>query len=117
MYALDLSRAPAAGARLPDLLADIRQSLAVIVGTPPGAKIHDPEFGCSLWDAVDRPMGAVPAVVAAVVHAVRRDEPRVSVERVEPDFARAAEGRVDLVLHYRVLATGESQTANVVVER
>lgn len=117
MYALALAPDVEGGARLPNLVADIAQSIAVIVGTPKGAKIHDPEFGCDLWDAIDRPLGQVPAAVAAVVRAVRRDEPRVSIDQVATDFSGAGAGQVTLTIAYRILATGEAVTSTATVQR
>lgn len=99
--------------RATDVTADIAQSIGVILSTPKGAKIHDPEFGCDLWNAVDRPMGQVPAAIAEVVRALRRDEPRVSVSAVEPDFSQAAAGHLSFLIRYRVLASGEEASTTV----
>ena len=59
---------------------DVAQCLAVIVMTCPGEVPHEPEFGCDLWEYVDRPVNEVQLFVStAVINAVRRWEPRVEV--------------------------------------
>lgn len=110
-YALTLDRQ----GRAPDLAADLAQSIGVIVTTPKGTKIHDPEFGADLWGALDRPMGQVPSVVAEVVRALRRDEPRVAVESVEPDFTAAAQGHITLLIRYRIVASGDAAQTTVIL--
>lgn len=62
---------------------DISQCLAVIVTTMPGAVPHEPEFGCGLWEYIDRPVTEVQGYLSgAVVKAIRRWEPRVEVSGV-----------------------------------
>lgn len=59
---------------------DVAQCLAVIVMTRPGEVPHDPEFGCGLWDYIDRPVDEVQLFISKeVIRAVRRLEPRVEM--------------------------------------
>lgn len=99
--------------RVQTLLEDIRQNYAIILTTRKGEKIGDPEFGCAVWDKLDRPMPQVPSMVADVVRALNRDEPRAVVQSVKPDFGNAGgdsgAGKVTLYIRYRIIATGEEQ--------
>ncbi len=66
---------------------DVSQCLAVIVMTRPGEVPHEPEFGCDLWEYVDRPVNEVQLFVStAVINAVRRWEPRVEVLGVAYEY-------------------------------
>lgn len=67
---------------------DVSQCLAVIVMTRPGEIPHEPEFGCDLWEYVDRPINEVQLFVStAVINAVRRWEPRVEVLGVAYEYS------------------------------
>lgn len=67
---------------------DVSQCLAVIVMTRPGEVPHEPEFGCDLWEYVDRPVNEVQLFVStAVINAVRRWEPRVEVLGVAYEYS------------------------------
>ena len=72
---------------------DVSQCLAVIVMTRPGEVPHEPEFGCDLWEYVDRPVNEVQLFVStAVINAVRRWEPRVEVLGVAYEYSAEFSG-------------------------
>lgn len=72
---------------------DVSQCLAVIVMTRPGEVPHEPEFGCDLWEYVDRPVNEVQLFVStAVINAVRRWEPRVEVFGVAYEYSAEFSG-------------------------
>ena len=65
-------------------LDDISQCIRVILTTPKGTDPLRPEFGSDLHLYLDYPIHrARPHVVRESVEAIRRWEPRVTVERVE----------------------------------
>jgi phage baseplate assembly protein W len=60
---------------------DIAQCMAIILMTRPGEVPHEPEFGCGLWEYIDRPVTEVQGFMSGeAIRAVLRWEPRV--ERV-----------------------------------
>lgn len=68
-------------------LADIHQSIRIIVTTPLGADPLRPEFGCGANRYLDYPVDrARPHVVREVVAAVRRWEPRVELVQARLDW-------------------------------
>ena len=59
---------------------DIDQCIQTILGTPRGALVHDPDFGCDLWKYLDWPPDQARAhVVREIVDAIERFDPRVEV--------------------------------------
>ncbi|MBG6241327.1 MAG: baseplate protein [Candidatus Symbiopectobacterium sp. Dall1.0] len=66
-------------------LADIAQSMRIILGTPCGADLHRPDFGSNLYRYLDMPIEqAIPHVVRETVDALRRWEPRMQLLEVKP---------------------------------
>jgi phage baseplate assembly protein W len=84
---------------------DINQCLAVILMTLPGSVPHEPEFGCGLWEYIDRPVTEVQALLSgAAVRAIRRWEPRVEVMAVSFGYSGDFSGlRVEV--RYRVIVS------------
>ena len=84
---------------------DIDQCLAVILMTLPGSVPHEPEFGCGLWEYIDRPVTEVQALLSgAAVRAIRRWEPRVEVLAVVFGYSDDFSGlRVEV--RYRVIVS------------
>ena len=50
MYALRINDSSSEIERIDNLIEDIEQSIEVILTTPKGAKIWEPEFGCGLMN-------------------------------------------------------------------
>lgn len=69
---------------------DIRQCIAIILGTVKGSVPHRVDFGCELWRYIDLPPQiAVPYITYEATSAIERWEPRavlddVSVVALEP---------------------------------
>ena len=91
--------------------AHIRQSIADIVTTPIGTRVMLPEYGSKLPRLIDHPVTQSwkLEVYAAVADALRRWEPRVTVERVQIDAV--GPGYVELAVRYR-LPGGATETEN-----
>lgn len=64
-----------------DGFADVEQSLAVIFSTPLKTRVMRRDFGCELFDLIDRPMTdkVILAAYASVVSACSRWEPRFEI--------------------------------------
>src|SRR4051812_3625919 len=86
---------------------DIEQAMGLILSTAIGERPMRPEFGCEihdhLFDSIDA--GAVTKMTAAVRTALLKWEPRVEIERVEPDLRDVGEGMLSFTISYVVRAT------------
>lgn len=84
-------------------IEDIRQSLAVILGTALGERLMRPDFGCNLEDRVFDAMNAsmVSYVEQLVKTAILYHEPRIDADRVSVTPDQAA-GRLDIKVSYLV---------------
>ena len=89
---------------------DVAQCIALIVMTRPGEVPHDPEFGCGLWEYIDRPVTDVRLfIMHEVVAAVRRREPRVEVVSVRYEYSEEFSG-LAVAVRYRRLDTLTERT-------
>jgi phage baseplate assembly protein W len=88
---------------------DVDQAIEIIIGTAPGERPMRPEFGCDVHDLVFETVDAamVGRLETAIREALDRWEPRVTVERIDVDLDRAAEGRLDVTIGYVVRATND----------
>ena len=93
-------------------IAELEQSIDLIVTTPKGSDPHRPEFGINVHRYVDWPQNLVtPHLVRETVTAIRRWEPRVKVLSVTVSHES---GHVDLDIEWQPVAGGSIQ--NTVVE-
>lgn len=80
-------------------LADVEQSIQLILMTPRGSAPLRPEFGSDVYLSIDAPPTvAGPAMVAAAHEAVKAWEPRAAIERVVPHFR---ENGIELEVQWR----------------
>ena len=88
---------------------DVEQAIEIIIGTAPGERPMRPEFGCDVHDLVFETVDAamVGRLETAIREALDRWEPRVTVERIDVDLDRAADGRLDVTIGYVVRATND----------
>lgn len=93
---------------------DVQQSILIILGTSPGERVMRPEFGCGIADMVFEVIdnATVNRIAALVRDALVRFEARIEVLDVTVDPWRAAEGRLDISIHWRMRAT--NQVGNLV---
>lgn len=93
---------------------DVREAIAVILGTAPGERPMRPEFGCGIhdhvFDAVDASL--VGRIEQEVRRALDRWEPRIEVVTVEMSIEPSSEGGMvnELVvidIGYRLRATND----------
>ncbi|MHA6912989.1 GPW/gp25 family protein [Ralstonia pseudosolanacearum] len=87
-----------------EAVADIDQSIRVILGTPKGSDPHRPDFGSNNHLYLDYPIGqAVPHLVRESVEAIRQWEPRCEVVKVTPSVNPSDnEARVRLRVQWRL---------------
>lgn len=86
---------------------DIVESLRVLFLTRPGERVMHPRYGCALQDLVFEPMDAETeaAIELAISRAILFFEPRITVERVVVRTEDWLEGRLKILLEFRVRAT------------
>lgn len=86
----------------------LRQSIADILSTPIGSRVHRRDYGSRLARLVDRPINSslVAELVAATAEALDRWEPRLRLERVAIDSV-SPEGQISLSLVGYYLLNGE----------
>ena len=93
---------------------DVREAIAVILGTAPGERPMRPEFGCGIHDYVFEAVDAylVGRLEQEVRIALDRWEPRIEVTAVELSVESSADGgpvteRVVIDVTYRLRATSD----------
>lgn len=89
---------------------DIKQSIRIILGTSPGERVMRPDFGCGIhqmvFTAIDS--ASLTRIVASVRDALTRYEARIELLDVSTDPLEAAEGKLLVIISYRVRATNQS---------
>lgn len=85
----------------------LRQSIADILSTPIGSRVHRRDYGSRIPAMVDRPVNAslVSDMVAAAAEALDRWEPRLRLERIVIDAISDNQVSLSLVGYY--LLNGE----------
>ena len=88
---------------------DIREAIAVILGTMPGERPMRPQFGCAIHDHVFS--GIDGNTLGRIDHDVRvaldRWEPRAQVLSVDFDLSERDEGRLLIDITYRIRSTND----------
>ena len=60
------------------------KSIDTILKTRKGEKIHSPEFGCGIWERLDKPISQqMPLMIADIVQALKRHEERITSVSVQ----------------------------------
>jgi phage baseplate assembly protein W len=90
---------------------DIRQAIRIILGTSPGERVMQPDFGAGLDDFVFEPINTTTfeRVRTRVQEALIDWEPRIDVLDVIVTFNNQERGALLIDLHYRVRATNTVQ--------
>jgi phage baseplate assembly protein W len=99
------------GLRLASGEEDVEQAIGLILGTSPGERAMRPEFGCEVHDLVFETVDAamIGRIETAVRAALDRWEPRIEVTEIEFDLSRTRQGRLDVVLEYRLRQTNSKR--------
>jgi phage baseplate assembly protein W len=88
---------------------DIRACIALVLGTRPGERPMNPDFGCRAHEVLYQPntQGTASVVAWHVRQALARHEPRIEV--VDVDARADGYGKVSLQVRYRIRATAAEQ--------
>jgi phage baseplate assembly protein W len=95
------------GAVMVEGVADIEQSIRLILSTTPGERTMEPKFGCPLADFMFQKIDlSIQAMIQGKVRsALLRFEPRIKVGAITVDISDAQDGRVDIGVEYTVRTT------------
>lgn len=96
-----------------DMVADqqeIEESLAVIFSTQLGERLFHNDFGCSLIDYqyAGNDNITLLRIKDMISRAVKKHEPRITLEQVEVNTDDIMEGRISISLIYTINATNSS---------
>jgi uncharacterized protein len=93
---------------------NVQQSILIILGTSPGERVMRPDFGCGIADMVFEVIdnATISRIATLVREALVRHEARIEVLEVNVDPYRAADGRLDISVHWCMRAT--NQVGNLV---
>jgi phage baseplate assembly protein W len=88
-------------------VADIRQSIRLILETDPGERVMRPDFGAGLRQLLFEPVNTHTLVMVEhrIEQALITWEPRINVDRVTVSAEDAALGRLLIRIDYEVRAT------------
>ncbi|MEL6537979.1 MAG: GPW/gp25 family protein [Bacteroidota bacterium] len=102
---------PAAGVVLSHGVANVTESLGIIVNTRLGERILRPEFGSETHELVFKPFNANMRTYLqeSLRNAVEEHEPRVTVESVAITQPNPLEGRIEIAIAFTVISTNESE--------
>lgn len=91
-------------------IAHLKQSVRDILTTPIGSRVMRREYGSRLFDLIDNPTNpeSVADIIAATAQALKKWEPRITVNRVIIDSAQL--GAVTLTIEGLYKPNGESIT-------
>lgn len=96
--------------RCETLEEDISQSLRLILFTPKGTRIYQPEYGCDAMSYIDRPIWTLQQLIVDIAKQVAKYETRITLERVEPCIN---DMKISIKLAYTVKSI--SKTTNHVI--
>ena len=88
-------------------VADIHQSLQIILGTRPGERIMREEFGCDLSVALFEEIGQslVKTLARMISDAILYHEPRITLDNLDITGSREEQGLLMIRLEYTVRST------------
>lgn len=95
--------------RLTHGVADLDESIHLVLMTAPGERLMRPGFGCRIWDLLFEPV--TPNLLGLIAEAVRTAlaqwEPRIEVEDVRPLPDDEDQALVRIHVQYRVRSTND----------
>ncbi len=94
-------------ARLVSAEEDIAESLRILMSTSPGERVMHPSYGCGLkamvFESIDE--ATMTEIRDTIRRAVLFFEPRITLEEIVIDDAKAMEGILDIDLLYTIRTT------------
>lgn len=90
--------------------ADINEAIKIILGTVPGERIMQPDFGCGIHEFVfsTTDILSLRLIENAVIEAVTQWEPRIDLVEVNVATDPVNEGQLLINIFYRVRTTNTS---------
>lgn len=87
----------------------VRQSIYIILATSRGERVMRPDFGCGIHDLVFQAINTalIAQIERDVTNALRTFEPRIDLDRVSVDQSRVADGRLDVIVDFRIRTTNQ----------
>nr|HEX4317385.1 GPW/gp25 family protein [Kofleriaceae bacterium] len=91
---------------------NVRQAIAVIVGTAPGERLGRPDFGCRIHDLMFAPNNEMTAARAEhyCQHAIAAHEPRVATVSVVATPNADEPNRLDLRIEYALAGRADKRS-------
>lgn len=90
---------------------DVVESLRILLSTARGERVLVPAFGCDLeslqFESLSRSTKTY--IIGLISRALLHFEHRIKVDRVELDDSRVNEGRVDILVEYRIKTTNSRE--------
>ncbi len=90
---------------------DIKESLQILLSTRPGERIMLPGYGCSLETLLFESINLT--LTTQITEIIRTSilyyEPRIDLENVTLDEQYILDGRIDIILDYRIRTTNSRQ--------
>ncbi len=89
----------------------IEQSIRIILSTAPGERVMRPDFGCAVWDFVFAPItrATLSQMADATAEALKRWEPRITVQEIVADADPDDDARVLISVKYQVAPTNDQR--------
>jgi phage baseplate assembly protein W len=96
----------------------IRQSILMLLATSPGERVMRPEYGCLLHRVIFSPNDDTTAGLAIhyVRSAIDRWEPRIEILNLDARRDPDSEGRLEVLLEYRVRSSQDVRHLRVPVQ-
>lgn len=86
---------------------DIQESLTILLGTRPGERIMQPNFGCDLTDLFFEPISTrlITYIKDRIKTAILYFEPRITVFDIQISADDTLEGKVNILVEYTIRTT------------
>jgi phage baseplate assembly protein W len=94
---------------------NVRESIAIILGTRPGERVMQPDFGCGLDRYLFEPnnMSTLRLIQEEVKRSIVRWEPRVTLDEIQVAVNPDDQCAVDITIYYKLVATEMAERLNL----
>ncbi|WP_446516047.1 GPW/gp25 family protein [Photobacterium damselae] len=106
MYAIKLG----GSGRCDSLLDDIHQSMKIIIYTPKGTRIYDPDYGCDALAYIDRPQWEMQKLMIDITNQIAKYEKRVQLQEIYPQQSNIEDGKFSIKATFKLLSDGSTQS-------
>lgn len=108
MYAIKLG-----GGRCQNVLDDIQQSLRIIIYTPKGVRIYDPDYGCDALAYIDRPQWEMQRLMIDITNQVAKYEKRIQLQEIYPQLSDIKNGQFYIKATFILLSDKTLHTVTI----